>query len=146
MGLFGINKELQFEVYNHDEPPKIPTQEGEERSFIGEIGEGTLVNKEFMTFHWLSWCQETIFLLLYGLCYCYMEREICLLAPRLYFNWGFCFLIFTFPHFDQDLSVKVSLIKSQVFQLLWLFVPQCQEEPLLGVVSHVGGKVHRLET
>lgn len=60
MGLFRINRELQFGVYNHDKPcvslsraKKIECFHKEEK----EIGR-TIVNKESMDFHWLSPCQE----------------------------------------------------------------------------------------
>ena len=86
---------------------------GKESFIIEEIGEESLMNsKELMHFHSLSWCQEIIFFLQVGLYYSYMERKTCLLASSLYLNWGFCFLTFTFPYFDQEFLVKVPLIKN----------------------------------
>ena len=41
--------------------------------------------------------------------------------------------------------MKASLM-SQVFTSQQVFVPQCQEGRFLGIVSHVGDKVFRLET
>lgn len=60
---------------------------------------------------------------------------------------GDLFINFTFPSFDQDLSLKASVINSQVVHIQWLLVPQCQEGPFQGVESHAfpWGKVHRLE-
>lgn len=68
------------------------------------------------------------------------------LSSLLTFSCDFCLFIFTFPPFDHDLSLKAWLIKSQVFWFQWLFVLECQKGPLLGIVSHSGGKVHVLET
>lgn len=65
--------------------------------------------------------------------------------PNLY-NWDLCLLIITFPLFDQDFSLKALLIRSQFLWGQWLFVPRCQEESFLGVVSHIREKVHSLET
>lgn len=115
-------KELQFGTCNHDELPKVPKGRKGELYHRGNW-RGVSNKQEFMHFHSLSWCQEIISFLQVGLCYCYMERKTCLLTSSLYFNWGFCFLTFTFPYFDQEFLVKVPLIKSQVFQFLWLLVP-----------------------
>lgn len=62
-----------------------------------------------------------------------------LLASQVHFS-GFPLLIFTFPPFDQDLSLKVSLIKSGFF-IFNGFFPLCQERPFL--VSEGKGRAVR---
>ena len=60
------------------------------------------------------------------------------------FNWSFC--SFFFPFSSRSLSESITDQKSGFLVSSAFFVPQCQERPFLGVVSHVGEKVHRLET
>ena len=54
------------------------------------------------------------------------------------FNRGFCLLIVYISPFDQDLPLKMLLIKSQIFQFQDIFVPQWTKKNffLLGVVSY----------
>ena len=94
--------------------------------------------------------KEEVFLLSVGLS-CHLW-EFCLLVSQLYFNGSFSLLIFAVLPIGQDLSLKTSLIKSQIFQFKQIFAThpkspksQCQEGPFLGVVSHVRVKVHSLE-
>ena len=88
--------------------------------------------------------KEEVFLLSVGLS-CHLW-EFCLLVSQLYFNVSFSLLIFAVLPIDQDLSLKTSLIKCQIFQFQqFLPSPSVQEGPSLGVVSHVRVKVHSLE-
>ena len=69
MGLFGISRDLQFQVCNHGEPHVSPCPATGELFYRGEKEVGrAIVNKESMAFHWLSPCQERrgVFLLLLG--------------------------------------------------------------------------------
>ena len=49
-------------------------------------------------------------------------------------------------HSPDDLPLKAVLVKTWVFWFQWLFVPQCQKRPFLGVVFNDGGKAYTLET
>ena len=55
------------------------------------------------------------------------------------------FFWFTFLPFDQDLSLEALLIWVRCFLFQQPYVLWYQEGVSLGVVSHVGGKVHRLK-
>ena len=73
MGLFRINRELQFGVCIHGVLHASPHREGEEDYFYRrekEVGRA-IVSKGSMAFHWLSLCQERkgVFLFPVGLCY-----------------------------------------------------------------------------
>lgn len=114
MSLLEINKKLYFGICNYGKPWANPHQP-EENSFI----EGKrsfrriIVNKVSIErtkslkyrgllslyTHWLSFCQErrgdfasSSWVLLLS-----REWELLLLAPQLYFNWGFSLFIFTGP-------------------------------------------------
>ena len=72
MGLFGINRELQFRVCSHGEPCTSPHTAREGEHFYKgkkEVGRA-LVNKQALGFHWESPCQERrwIFLFPIGPC------------------------------------------------------------------------------
>ena len=83
--------------------------------------------------------EEEVFLLSVGLS-CHLW-EFCLLVSQLYFSGSFSILIFAVLPIDQDLSLKTSQIKNQIFQFQqFLPSPPVQEGPFLGVVSHVKWK------
>lgn len=54
--------------------------------------------------------------------------------------------IFTFPPLEQNLSLKVSLTNSQVFQVQQPSCHLCRDGLLLGIMSDMGGKVYGLNT
>ena len=149
MGLFGISRELQFRVCSHGRPFKIPPQQGKENAFIQEKtklqGYSTQRVHGFSLTKSLPGKKRSLssscwyLLLLQGMRAPFLVFWICLIEVSVY--W-----FFTYPYFNQDLSLKASLIKGRVFWFQQFFVSQCQEGPFLGVVSHAGGKVHKLET
>ena len=107
-----------------------------------EVGRA-VVNRASVTFHWLSPCQERrgIFLLS---CWALLSLQDVRASPSglpTLFEVS-VYSFFTFSPFDEDLSLKASLIKSQVFYIVSAaFFPRCQG--FLGLVSHVKGKVPR---
>ena len=144
MSLFGINRELQLGICKHGEPLARSKQQGEEKLFHrGEEDVGRAnVNKESIggtqssqctgfslaeLWHSLTGCdslslagqEEEVFLLPRGLDGCCRVWELPLLASWLHFKWGFYLLIFTFFSFDQELSLKASLIET----FSWFYRP-----------------------
>ena len=160
LGLFGISKELQFGVCNHGEPPAGPPAAREEKLFYREeekVGRA-IVNKKFEVWwlftgwvvtvsHWLSFLlvkkRKSSFSLLGSAIN--IGHENSPFWPPDSNLMMFPFVNFHIFPFDQDLSLKALLIKSQGFQFQQPFVPWCQEGPFVSVVSHVRGKMHRLE-
>ena len=99
MGLFGINKELQFGVCNHGELP-ASTQHKKERKTLLKRGRGSgglwlFIGWAITVSHRLSFSQarEAVFLLPVGLCCPLRAWEFRLLVVWLYFNCSFCLLI-----------------------------------------------------
>ena len=67
--------------------------------------------------------KEEVFLLHVRFCYSFRVLELLFLSFWLYFNWGFCLLISTLPFFEQGLSLKAWLVRSQVFPVSVAFCP-----------------------
>ena len=114
MSLLEINKELYFGVCNHGKPWANPHQP-EDNSFIeGKrrfrrviVNKGSIEGTKSLKYrgllslytHGLSFCQErrgAFASSSWAMLLC-REWELLLLAPQLYFNWGFCLFNFTGP-------------------------------------------------
>lgn len=136
--LFGINKELQFRVCNHVETCDNSLNSKERKIlYRGEKEVGRAIEMKcpleavtvwsLLAFYltdliistgWaLKGTEEEDFLLLVWLCYCHRTIEL-LLTSWLYFNWGFCLLIFapSFTHLHPQAS-QILKHKTQCYRI-----------------------------
>ena len=106
ISLFKINRVLLFQICNHDKPRASP-QHGGKGSWEDYSKQRPHV------FSQLSPCQERreVFLLSVGLCYLKRVWELSLLVFLLYWFEAFVYYFFTFSHFVQYFSLKVSRVR-----------------------------------
>lgn len=138
-GWLRTSREIQFRVCNHGSHIQAPEAKEGEHSHRTEKEIGrVIVNKETIAFHWLSCFQERKGSLIFLL------GSAIIPGPE---SFPFYFILF-FLHLP--LLIKIFLWKNHWSRVrlssLRIFCPQGQKGHFLGVMSHFGGKVDRLET